>query len=225
MASYFTLTLDTLGPQTPSVVINAGASYAIDQVVTLGISTSDSDTTGYQIKVWGDVDPSYDGNVLTTEIASAWSTYVTSKQVKLSSGGGVKTVYLKIRDDVWNPSSQANDTITLDQTLPVVSMPIGPDNIKISKQAGKDVCSFSFQADTAFTDFVVKVVPTIDALHTAGTQIPTAGGSTNMSGSGSYSAATNIACQITGTDLEAVGSELNIIKVFIKETSGNWSAL
>jgi hypothetical protein len=102
----------------------------------------------------------------------------------------------------------------------------GPDVSKISKIAGKNVASFSFSVDTIFDEFKVKVVSSTGASHDTGTLIPTAGGSTNMSGNeGNYPAATPINCQITGTDLEAAsaGDGQKIIKVFVKDQAGNWS--
>lgn len=99
------------------------------------------------MKVYGNVDTSYNANIQDTEGASAWITYSTSQEVKLSSGDGSKIVYVKIRDDVYNESSQASDSITLDTSVPVVTINSGPDVTKISKQTGKRTCSFQFQAD------------------------------------------------------------------------------
>jgi hypothetical protein len=226
MASYFNLILDTLGPASPSIIIEAGASYIGTQLVNTAISTSDGDTTGYQIKIWGNVDTSYDANIQTTEGASAWTAYTTAKQVKLSAVDGLKTLYLKIRDNVWNESSQASDTITLDMTLPVATISVGPDVTKVSKVTGKRTCSFSFQSDSIFVAYKVKVVPQTDSINTAGTQIATTNGSTNMSGSGSFPASTNINCTIDGADLEIAssGDGNKIVKVFVQESSGNWNA-
>lgn len=226
MASYFNLILDTLGPALPTLIIESGANYIGTQLVNTAISTSDGDTTGYQIKLWGNVDTSYDSNIQATEGASAWTAYTTAKQIKLSSGDGLKTLYLKIRDSVYNESAQTSDTITLDMTLPIVTISIGPDVTKVSKVTGKRTCSFSFQSDSVFTAYKVKVVPQTDSINTAGTQIGTTNGSTNMSGSGSFPANTNINCTIDGADLEAAssGDGNKIIKVFVQEASGNWNA-
>lgn len=53
MASFFKLVLDTLAPSGVSLSINSGAEYTTSRNVTLAIGTSDSDTTGYQMKIWG----------------------------------------------------------------------------------------------------------------------------------------------------------------------------
>ena len=73
-------------------------------------------------------------------------------------------------------------------------------------------------------DAKVKVVPSADSLHTAGTQIPTTGGSTNMSGT-TVAASASVSCTIYGADLETAssGDGAKIIKVFGKDAAGNWS--
>jgi len=226
MASYFTLTLDTTGPASPSISLDGGAEYATAQLVTATIGTTDTPTTGYQMKIWGDVDTTHNASIQTTEGASAWITYSTSQQVKLSSGDGSKTVYLKIRDDVYNESSQASDTIILDMTLPVVTVS-NVSATKISKVSGKDEMTFQFSSDSIFDEYKVKVVATSGAANGTGTQIGTTNGSANVSGStGNYPAATPITVTIKGADLEIAsgGDGDKIIKVFVLDDAGNWSA-
>lgn len=225
MASYFNLTLDTTGPANPQIILESGAQYANAQLVQATISCSDADKTGYQVKIWGDVDTAYDADVQATEANSNWISWTASKQIKLSSGDGSKTVYLRIRDDVWNQSGQASSSIILDTTKPIVTIS-GPDVSKISKVSGKNIASFSFSVDSIFDEFKVKVVSSTGADHNSGTQIPTTGGSTNMSGNaGDYPASTPINCQVYGADLEtgSAGDGTKIIKVFVKDKAGNWS--
>lgn len=226
MANYFLLELDTTGPQNPSISLEAGAQYATQQLIDATISTSDGDTSGYQMKIWGDVDTAHNPDIQDTEVASAWITYSGTQQVKLATGDGSKTVNLKIRDDVHNESAEASDSITLDTTLPVVSI-TGPDVNKISKVAGKNESAFSFTCDSVFDEYKVKAVASSGASHDTGTQIPMTDGSTNMSGSaGAYPSETAINCTITGTDLEDAdaGDGEKTIKVFVKDEAGNWSA-
>ena len=80
-------------------------------------------------------------------------------------------------------------------------------------------------SDTAFAEYKVNVVPSINSLHDAGTTIGTANGSENMSGTGTYSASTAITSKINGSDLDAAdtGDGQKIIKVFVKTASGLWS--
>lgn len=226
MASYFNLTLDTTGPANPSITIDGGAQLTTEPLVMCAISTGDSVTTGYQMKIWGDVDKTIDSDIQDTEAASKWITFGASKQVKLSSSDGSKTIYVKIRDDVHNPSSQASASIILDTDIPAVTIS-GPDVSKISKQSTKDEAAFSFQVNEVFVEYKVKVVSSTGAAHDTGLLIPTAGGSINMSGSaGNYAANTAINCKIKGADLESAstGDGVKIIKVFAKDKAGLWSA-
>src|SRR6056297_33486 len=199
MANYFLLTLDTTGPQSPSIVLESGAQYASAQLINADISTSDGDTTGYQMKIWGDVDLTENPNIQDTELNSSWITYSATQQVKLSTGDGSKTVYLKIRDNVLNESAQTSDSITLDTSLPVVTIS-GPDVSKISKIATANIGSFSFTVNEIFDEYKVKVVASTGAAHDTGTLIGTANGSTNMSGvAGDYPSDTAINCSIYGS--------------------------
>ena len=218
MASFFNLILDTLAPSGVTLSINNKAQYTTTQEVTLYIATSDSDTTGYQMKIWG-----IDGVV--TESEATWETFATSKTVSLPSGDGLKTVYVKIRDDVYNESSAASAQITLNTTVPSVTI-TGPDVSKVSKVSPKNVATFSFVSDVDFDEFKVKVVPATSSLNDAGTVIGTTNGSVNMVGSaGGYKANTAIQCKINGADLETAssGDGNKIIKVFVKNSAGTWS--
>ena len=217
MASYFNLILDTLAPSGVSISINSGAQYTTNTSVQLSISCGDSDTTGYQMKIWGI-------SGATTEKSASWETFSTSKTVTLPSGDGLKTVYVKVRDDVYNESSAASDSITLNTAVPAVTI-TGPDVTRISKVSPKNVAAFSFIVDCDFIEYKVKVVPSISSLESAGTTIATTNGSTNMSSTGSFSASTAISCTITGADLETAssGDGSKIIKVFVKNSAGTWS--
>lgn len=224
MASTFTLVLDTTAPAGVALDINSGAAYATAQAVTAQPTTSDGDTTGYQMKIWGSVDTSANANIQATEGASSWITYSASQAVTLSSGDGSKTLNTRIRDDVGNESSSASKSITLDTTVPVVTISVAASPTKISKIASFDSSSFSFQADVAVQAWKVKVVPATGSVHTAGTTIPTTAGSTNTTG-GSLGATTNQSVTIKGTDLETAssGDGSKIVKVFAQDLAGNWS--
>ncbi len=218
MASFFQLILDTLAPQGLTLAINSGADYTASPAVNLAIGVSDGVTTGYQMKIWGIDGVADDG-------AASWETFSASKSVSLSTGDGLKIVYVKVRDDLGNESSAVSDTITLNSAAPVVSITSGPDYSKISKVAGFNISAFSFSCDVAFDEYKVKVVPSTSSLHSAGTAIGAADGSTNMAGTGSFQASTPINCAIYGADLEtAAGSDgQKIIKVFVKNLAGTWN--
>src|SRR5690625_1847764 len=98
MANYFTLTLDTTGPANPSIQINNNATYATQQLADLSINTDDPNTTGYQMKIWGDVDTGHNSDIQATQSESSWISYRTAQQVRLSNGDGQKAIYIIIRD-------------------------------------------------------------------------------------------------------------------------------
>ena len=224
MASFFKLVLDTTGPQSPTFAIAAGASFVSSQTTTADFSTADSSTTGYQVKIWGNVDTTFNSAIQATEAASEWITYSASIAVKLSSGDGVKTLHAKIRDDVWNETAELTDTVTLDTTVPVITVSSGPEPTKVSKVSGKDTVTFAFQSDSALKAWKVKVVPSSASTEGTGTTIPTTAGSTNMTG-GALAKETNKTCTIKGADLAtAAGADGEYtIKVFGQDEAGNWS--
>lgn len=218
MASYFNLTLDTLAPAGLTLLINDGALYTTSATVTLSISMTDEASAGYQMKIWG-----IEG--VADEESATWETYATTKSVTLVAGDGLKTVSIKVRDDVGNESAVVTDTITLDTAVPAVSV-TGPDKSKISKVAGFNQSIFNFTSDVIFEEYKVCVVPANNSTQEAGTVIPTTAGSLNTSGSeGNYPASTNIQVTITGADLETVssGDGVKIIKVFVRNAADTWS--
>lgn len=217
MASYFNLTLDTLAPQGLTIKLNNGSQYTTNKTVQLSVNVTDKSAEGYQMKVWG-----IEG--VATESVAVWENLANTKSIILPTGDGLKTVYVKVRDDVYNETVAASATITLDTSVPAVTI-IGPDVSKISKTSPKDVATFSFTSNTAFTEYKIKVVPSNSSLHDAGVQIGTANGSTNMSATGTFKAITAISCKVYGKDLEAAssGDGEKIIKVFVKNTVGTWS--
>ena len=218
MASYFNLTLDTTAPSGLTLSINDGALYATSTAVKLTIGLSDEVTTGYQMKIWG-----IDG--VDEETSASWETFAKTKSVNLTSGDGLKTVHIKVRDDVGNETEEVSDDITLNTAGPVVTI-TGPDKTKISKVEGFNKSKITFTCDVDFAEYKVCVVPQTSSTQDAGTVIPTTAGSINTSGSdGSYPKTTPIEVTITGTDLETAssGDSVKIVKVFVKTAAGIWS--
>lgn len=168
MASYFNLTLDTLAPEGLTLAINDGALYTTSVTVKLTVGLTDEATSGYQMKIWG-----IDG--VAEEAAASWETYAATKSVTLTEGDGLKTVFIKVRDDVGNETGAASDTITLNTAVPVVTV-TGPDKSRISKTAGFNQSIFNFTADVAFAEYKVCVVPANSSTQDAGTVIPTTAG-------------------------------------------------
>jgi hypothetical protein len=202
-------------------LINDGAIYTVKTDVELAISTSDALTTGYQMKIWGDIQGA------ATEASAPWESYTTIKNILLTTGDGAKVVNLKIRDMVWNESITVTRTIILDTIDPIVTITSGPDLTVISKILGKDTTHFSFRVNENFIEFKVRIVPSIASLVTAGVAIPVTGGSYNMSGTGDFAGDIDINCTLRGADLAAAaGSDgTYIIKVFARDRAGNWSVV
>lgn len=225
MPAHVTITLDTTPPAAVAASINGGAASTASRDVSLAVTTSDGPTAGYQAKIWGSVDPAANANIQATEGASAWITLASPHAVRLSTGDGVKTLNVKLRDDVLNESGSASDSITLDTTAPAVSAN-APSPGKISKVDTKDESTFTWSADQPFEEYKVKVVANAGDPHTSGVQLATTNGSTNVaSAAGGFPAATNITTLVTGADLEAAsaGDGDKIAKVFVRDADGNWS--
>lgn len=224
MPASFVLTLDTTAPGGVTLSLNGGAAYATVRDVTAAIACSDADTTGYQVKLWGDVDAAANASIQPTEGGSAWISWTTAQAVRLSAGDGAKTLNLKVRDDVGNESAAASDSITLDTTLPVVSITVPADRVKLSKVAGFDTTHFTFSVDSDAQGWKVKCVPDAGATEDQGTVIPTTAGSTNTTG-GALAAGTPVQVTIKGADLEAAsaGDGAKTVKIYACDVGGSWS--
>lgn len=215
MASYFNLTLDTLAPSITAFSINSGAAVTTSRNVTLSITAPEAAS----MKIWG-----IDG--VASEAAASWETFASTKSVTLTSGDGTKTVYIKVRDSVYNESAASSDTITLSTAIPTITI-TGPDVSVISEQSGKNISTFSFTSSMALKAWKVKLVPANSSAHDAGTQIPSTGGSTNMTGT-TKAANTSVECKIYGADLSSAAGGADgtyIIKVFGQASANDlWSA-
>lgn len=216
MASFFNLTLDTTAPAGAGVTINGGATATNNPLVDLALTMADSQTSGYQMKIWGIA-------AAVAEADAAWETFAEAKQVTLPSGDGVKTVYVKFRDGAWNESAQVSAVITLNTAVPVVTV-LGPDRSKVSKVPGMDTSVFTFTTDAPVAEYKVCAVTSENATHTQGAQIPKEAGRVNMSG-GAVAANTEVSCTVKAADLEtaSAGDGLKIVKVFAKTDAGTWS--
>src|SRR3954451_2533255 len=192
MSSFFNVVLDTTAPAGTSLQLNGGAAYATVQSITARLATSDTPTTGSQIKIWGDVDPAFNASIQTTEGASAWITpgsFPADTAVKLLAGDGAKNVFAKIRDDVWNETAQLSASITLDTAVPTVNWTTGPDAAKISTVSGKRTVNATFTVGAeAVTAWEVAVVTNGSSIRGSGTVVGTTNGSTGVTG-GSKAAA------------------------------------
>ena len=232
MASTVTITLDTSSPAGVSITLAGGATTVTTRDIAAAIACTDPDLTGYQMKIYGDVDDAFDtANYRTSEANAPWIAFATSKSIRLTSGDAAKTVRVKVRDDVWNTSSELTDAVTLDTAIPVINVTAGPTPSRISKQTSKRISSFTWQSDVALSAYEVRLVANINDARGSGTLIGTTGGSQNVSG-GSVAATTGVVTQIDGADLETAGvnggaaynGASGIVKVFGQATSnGQWS--
>lgn len=226
MANYVTIYLDTTAPANPTITISGGSAFATAQLVNLTIGTDDVDKTGYEMLIWGDVDGTYDTKVQATEGGSTWQAFSASPQIKLSAGEASKTINVRVRDDVRNASNVVFDSISLDTSIPTVTIVAQPDVPKLSRETGKTTSSFTFSCNQNYVEYKVKLVGNTGATHDTGTQILTAGGSTGVTGTGSYTSANVHTVTVKTADLETAGANMNgsnILKVFVKEASDTWS--
>lgn len=99
----------TVVAPTGSVVVNGGATYTNVTAVVLALSASGV----AQMQFSND-------NV----IWSVWESYAAAKAWTLSSGDGLKTVYVRFGDGTGNVLVNANDSITLDTTVPTGTLDI-----------------------------------------------------------------------------------------------------
>ena len=105
MASFFNLTLDLTAPSGLAIQINSGALYTTSTTVGLQTAVDDASTTGYQMKIWGIAGAATEGE-------AAWASFAGTKNIVLAAGDGLKTVYVKVRDDVGNETSAVSASIT-----------------------------------------------------------------------------------------------------------------
>ncbi len=253
MAGYFNITLDTTGPSGVSVKINGDAVRTTSTAVTLDITCSDSDTTGYQMKIWGDI-----GDTALSESDASWEAFANSKNVTLSDGqGDTLTVYVKVRDDLYNTSATASDTIILYTETPTVTVVSGPTPVRITTVAGHDdatalekvvilaksVSTATFTADKEISDIRVMVVSGINALNADASNVlipstlskiytgtsddPTVlTGSDGMTVSNlAIASGTEVHVAIAGDDLKTAssGDGVKLVKIFVREKDANWS--
>jgi hypothetical protein len=98
--------IDASAPTGGSFTINSGATYTRYTSSTLNI-TCPTDS-------WATVQMAYGTSANPTN----WETCATSASQTLTSGDGLKTVYVRFKDGGDNTTSDYTQTITLDQTSP-----------------------------------------------------------------------------------------------------------
>lgn len=113
MSAHFTVELDTTAPVGVELVVNGGAGETVSRDVLVGIISADATTTGYGMKLWGEVDPAANTSVGRTEAESEWLPFASAYALRLDDEPGSKHLYVRLRDSVWNESQRATTSITL----------------------------------------------------------------------------------------------------------------
>lgn len=232
MANYVNITLDTVAPAGVSVLLNGDAEKTTSSAVTLTIACEEA-ADGYQMKIWGTADS-------PTENDAVWETFQNTKNVVLPAGDGLKTVCVKVRDDVWNESATASDTIMLYEKLPSV-VGLSVNTSKISLVNGKNVTSGNFGFDENIDAVKIMLVRNVNDAHDTPTNIaiPRTNGSgmSNENEQGSVSETVlesegiidcvGLVCfDIYAADIASVapGDGIKIVKVFVRSAeTGSWS--
>jgi len=111
----FTYELDGQGPYTGTVVINDGATYVTQTLVSLAL-WSDDIGSGVAEMCIIQSDEACDAN--------AWELYHTTSEWTLAGSDGLKTIYVWYRDHLKNVSGPYSSTIFLDRVTPTGTVTI-----------------------------------------------------------------------------------------------------
>lgn len=222
------LSVDTTPPGEPRLVVNGGALFCSTTAATVHLSSSDYITGANDVvdmKIWGDVDLTADVSIQGFEDTSSWQPFAVNTDVVLNTGAGRKRLFARLRDSLGNVTPAFGAYIDYDPDYPTVTVVVAPMVESVSKVAGHDEATFSWECNVAFTDYAVRVLPTTASPYYSGSQIGTDYGSVNVSGSGSFPAETPIQTTIKGEDLAFASPNdgTKVIKVFVLDTAGRWS--
>jgi hypothetical protein len=183
-----TITLDTQAPST-TLSINSGAASTNSANVTLTISATDPSPSSGVTQMMVSNSSDFSG--------ASWETYATSKPWTLTTGDGIKTVYIRVKDAATNESAVANDTISLATSTP----PTG--TVVINSNA---VCTNS-----------TSVTLTLTSSATNGQMM--------ISNSSSFTGASWQAFSATKAWTLATGNGTKTVYVKFKDTAGNISTV
>jgi len=99
--------IDTGNP-TGTITVNIGDSYTNSTTVTLALTADDDYSSSFDMMPCNNI--SFAG--------CSWETFSSNISWTIETGDGIKTVYVKFRDEALNESETYSDTITLDTTAP-----------------------------------------------------------------------------------------------------------
>ena len=192
-----------------------------------------------QYKLSGDFDQSSsEWQVFTYD---SGQTYMTISNLTLTTGDGLKTITLQLKDAAGNVSSAVDATVIYDTAPPVIDVN-APDYNVVSKEhtlrlnasgtaiTGKynDMCIFTWSANENLAAFKVCVNTAGQTAATA-EAIGTEHGSLNMSGS-AVTANTDVTSTIFGADFaatEVVNDTDGAYEIIVygQDEGGTWSAV
>ncbi len=189
-------TLDATAPNC-SITINKGAAYTKSTYATLSLAATDNaGVTGYYLST-GSARPSASASGWTA-VSSATS-FSASVVYTLSSGSGAKTIYVWYKDAAGNVSNTASDSITLDMTVPSITITSPTSNSTYTNKSGSINLGGSASDSTSG---VLRV-----------TWSNSRGGSGTASGTTSWT--------ISGVSLST--GQANVITVTAQDSAGNTS--
>jgi hypothetical protein len=239
-SAFDSITYDTTGPSLTAIILAGGAAKTGSTTVSVSFTISPSDAYVSEALIWGDLSNNETSKLLA-ENGTGWQGFTevgTANDLSagITTGDGTKTVYAVVRDDLANESAQRSDSIELDQTAPVVQVLSGPTPAKISKTTGYDSSVFVWYWE-ATTDEVAETgtyaIKVGGSSPITGTQIPTTGGSSGVSGNitaagdGTPEGAVSdtekhITTTVKGADLETAGAEgSNRCNIYVTDNYGN----
>lgn len=184
-----------------------------------------------------------------TQSSSDWKTfttdsgqdYMTISNLTLTTGEGLKTITVQLKDAAGNVSSEVIATVTYDTSAPIIDVN-APDYNVVSKQhtlrlnasgspiSGKynDVCIFTWSSNENLAAYKV-CVNEPDQVAATAVAIGTTGGSLNMTG-GATAANTNVTSTIYGADFAATDTVNDTdgayeIIIYGQDEGGTWSAI
>ena len=103
-----TITLNEPVPTVATFAVNGGAASTTTPVVALN-NTATGNPTEYQ------------ASESSSFTGAAWQPYATAPNFTLSAGNGTKQVYFRVRNATGAMSTARNDTITLNEPMPMVA--------------------------------------------------------------------------------------------------------
>jgi hypothetical protein len=117
VSSWVEVVLDTIPPS-----LTVGGSQAAGNPSLLNLQLESDDAV--ELRIWGEIDPTdpLNSRYAETEEAAEWFDFEEAPQVRLAPG--TSTVYVQVRDDVWNELPAQALTLTVSDA-PVVRPPRG----------------------------------------------------------------------------------------------------